>query len=60
MADIWSRAKRSEVMSRIRGRNTKPEKQVRSLLHRMGYPFYGEWSSQQGLAREAGCCIAEV
>ena len=26
-------------MSRIRGRNTGPEKLVRSLLHRMGYRF---------------------
>lgn len=26
-------------MSRIRGRNTKPELLVRSLLHRMGYRF---------------------
>lgn len=26
-------------MSRIKGRDTKPEKVVRSLLHRMGYRF---------------------
>src|SRR6266576_3688276 len=26
-------------MSRIRGKNTKPEKIVRSLLHKMGYRF---------------------
>jgi len=26
-------------MSRIRGRDTTPEKIVRSLLHRMGYRF---------------------
>jgi DNA mismatch endonuclease (patch repair protein) len=26
-------------MSRIRGKDTKPEKLVRSLLHRMGYRF---------------------
>lgn len=26
-------------MSRIRGKNTKPEIKVRSLLHRMGYRF---------------------
>lgn len=37
--DIWSETKRSEVMSRIRGKDTKPEKKVRSLLHRMGYRF---------------------
>ncbi|MBS0606342.1 MAG: DNA mismatch endonuclease Vsr [Verrucomicrobia bacterium] len=31
--------KRSWNMSRIRGRNTKPEIRVRSLLHRMGFRF---------------------
>jgi DNA mismatch endonuclease (patch repair protein) len=30
---------RSRNMSRIRSRDTKPEKTVRSLLHRMGYRF---------------------
>ena len=30
---------RSENMSRIRSRNTKPEVKVRSLLHRAGYRF---------------------
>jgi len=39
MADIWSPEKRSEVMSRIRGGNTKPELLVRSMLHRLGYRF---------------------
>ncbi|MCW1914703.1 very short patch repair endonuclease [Luteolibacter sp. GHJ8] len=39
MADIWSAAKRSEVMSRIRGGDTKPELLVRSMLHRLGYRF---------------------
>lgn len=37
--DIWSKDKRSEVMSHIRAKNTKPEIAVRSLLHRMGYRF---------------------
>jgi DNA mismatch endonuclease (patch repair protein) len=37
--DIWSKAKRSEVMSRIKGRDTKPELIVRSLLHRAGVRF---------------------
>jgi DNA mismatch endonuclease, patch repair protein len=31
--------KRSYVMSRIRGRDTKPELALRSLLHRAGYRF---------------------
>ena len=39
MADIFSKAKRSEVMSRIRSSNTKPERIVRALLHRLGYRF---------------------
>jgi len=37
--DIYSPAKRSEVMSRVRGSNTGPERLVRSLLHRMGFRF---------------------
>ena len=39
MTDIWSAEKRSEVMSRIRGSDTKPELLVRSMLHRLGYRF---------------------
>ena len=39
MADIVSSKKRSEMMSGIRGKNTKPEIIVRSLLHNMGYRF---------------------
>lgn len=31
--------KRSWVMAQVRGRDTKPEKAVRSLLHRMGFRF---------------------
>ena len=39
MADVFTKTKRSEVMSRIRGRDTKPERAVRSILHRLGYRF---------------------
>jgi DNA mismatch endonuclease (patch repair protein) len=39
MADHLSKEKRSWNMSRIRGRDTMPEKTVRSLLHRRGYRF---------------------
>jgi DNA mismatch endonuclease (patch repair protein) len=39
MADILSPAQRSAMMARIRGRNTKPELIVRSILHRLGYRF---------------------
>ena len=37
--DRLSREHRSWNMSRIRGKDTKPERQVRSLLHAMGYRF---------------------
>lgn len=37
--DTISREHRSWNMSRIRGRDTKPEKMVRSLLYRMGCRF---------------------
>jgi DNA mismatch endonuclease (patch repair protein) len=37
--DIWSKSKRSQVMARIRSKNTKPEKLIRSLLHRLGLRF---------------------
>src|ERR1044072_7253916 len=39
MRDRLSRERRSWNMSRIRGKDTSPEKRVRSLLHRMGYRF---------------------
>lgn len=37
--DTISEEKRSWNMSRIRGKDTKPEIIVRSMLHRMGYRF---------------------
>lgn len=37
--DIWSKKKRSEVMSNIRSKDTKPEKTLRLLLHRSGFRF---------------------
>jgi DNA mismatch endonuclease (patch repair protein) len=39
MSDVFTKAKRSEVMSRIRARDTQPELAVRSMLHGMGYRF---------------------
>jgi DNA mismatch endonuclease (patch repair protein) len=39
MADIVSPGKRSDMMSGIRGKDTKPEIIVRQLLHRLGYRF---------------------
>lgn len=37
MADTFSPKKRSWIMSRIKGRDTKPEKAVYGLLRRLGY-----------------------
>jgi len=37
--DRISKQHRSWNMSRIRGKDTTPEKKVRSLLHRLGYRF---------------------
>lgn len=37
--DVFTREKRSEIMSLVSGKNTKPELIVRSLLHNMGYRF---------------------
>ena len=39
MVDHLTPERRSWNMSRIRAKNTKPEKEVRSILHRMGYRF---------------------
>ena len=39
MADHLTKEERSRNMSRVRGKNTKPERKIRSLLHRMGYRF---------------------
>jgi DNA mismatch endonuclease (patch repair protein) len=37
--DTITKERRSWNMSRIRGRDTQPEKIVRSILHRLGYRF---------------------
>jgi DNA mismatch endonuclease (patch repair protein) len=39
MADVFTPEQRSALMARIRGRDTRPELVVRSLLHRQGYRF---------------------
>lgn len=39
MSDIFTKEKRSEIMSRIKGSNTKPEIAVRKILHAMGFRF---------------------
>lgn len=37
--DIWSKDKRSLVMSRIRSKNTKPELLLRTALFKLGYRY---------------------
>ncbi len=49
MADIWTPEKRSEVMSKIRGHNTRPELIARSILHRHGYRFTVKGPKNQSL-----------
>ncbi len=39
MADIVNKATRSRMMAGIRGRDTRPEVLIRSLLHRQGFRF---------------------
>jgi len=39
MADIFSRKERSRIMGRVKGRDTKPEIYVRSLIRKMGFRF---------------------
>lgn len=39
MTDRLSQERRSWLMSRIGGKNTRPELAVRSLLHRLGFRF---------------------
>ncbi|MCK5225990.1 MAG: DNA mismatch endonuclease Vsr [Planctomycetes bacterium] len=39
MADVHTKKQRSFNMSRIRGKDTKPEMVVRSMVHQMGYRY---------------------
>lgn len=48
MADVHTPAQRSFNMSRIRGRDSKPEKLLRSLLHRAGLRFRKHVTSLPG------------
>ena len=42
MADVFTKQKRSEIMSRIRGNNTVPEKAVRKALLKLGHKLGGK------------------
>jgi len=37
--DIYDKDKRSWIMSKVKGKDTKPEIVVRSIVHRLGYRF---------------------
>jgi DNA mismatch endonuclease, patch repair protein len=37
--DIFCKDKRSRIMANVKGKNTKPELLVRSVLHNMGFRF---------------------
>ena len=39
MADIYTKAKRSAIMASVRSQDTKPERIVRSVIHRLGLRF---------------------
>lgn len=39
MTDVFDKKKRSEIMSSVKSKDTKPEIIVRKLLHSMGYRF---------------------
>lgn len=39
MTDFMSPQQRSEAMSKVRGHDTKPEKLIRSYLHKRGFRF---------------------
>ena len=39
MSDSYSIEKRSQMMARVKSKDTKPELRVRSALHGMGYRF---------------------
>ena len=49
MADIFSPKKRSEIMSKIRSANTKPEITIRKWLHAQGFRFRLHKSSLPGI-----------
>jgi DNA mismatch endonuclease (patch repair protein) len=39
MSDIYTDEKRSQIMSKISGKNTKPEIIIRKIAHKLGYRF---------------------
>jgi DNA mismatch endonuclease (patch repair protein) len=37
--DIYTKEKRSEIIRKVKSKDTGPEKKVRSMLHSLGYRF---------------------
>jgi DNA mismatch endonuclease (patch repair protein) len=48
LTDVFTKAKRSWVMGRVRSKDTGPERAVRSFLHRRGFRFSLNKSSLPG------------
>lgn len=47
-SDIYSPAKRSAIMRRVRGQNTRPERLLKKELHRLGFRYNSRNSSLPG------------
>ena len=60
MADVFDKEKRSWVMSRITGKDTKPERLLRSLLHRHGFRFTVNGPLNKNLPGPAGYRSPEI
>lgn len=56
--DIWSKKKRSAVMSRIRSKDTKPEWIVRRYLFSRGYRYRKNVKDYRELL--ILCCVSMV
>jgi DNA mismatch endonuclease (patch repair protein) len=46
--DIFDKSKRSWIMSHVKGKDTKPEILVRSIVHRLGFRFHKHKSNLPG------------
>ncbi|MBS3069537.1 very short patch repair endonuclease [Candidatus Micrarchaeota archaeon] len=47
MTDIFTKKKRSEIMSQIRGKNTSPERIIRKALRAEGYAYRLQYGSHK-------------
>jgi DNA mismatch endonuclease (patch repair protein) len=62
VVDVFSKKRRSEVMSRIRSTNTRPEKAVRAMLHKMGLRFrlHGDLPGKPDIVMKRHKTVVEV